>query len=188
MIIHLWMSKGRICHTKVLDSKLSRLMIDQHNIVMPLTCKWECAIYIEANFYEQIIRQWWHTCHRTSGQCAMQICRNDNHHVAFIHKSNYITLLSNPVHIVNILDIGYGRSWTLRRSNWIWQNTQIGLYWWNISIWIKMRWIASWERWNMTALNYPLLIDHVLQWIRNWHATKHLDATGYSYKLYLGCQ
>jgi len=67
-------------------------------------------------------------CYRRSGQCAMRICRNDHHHLAFIHKSNNVTLLSDPVHMVNILEIAYSRSWKLRRSNWIRHNMQIGLY------------------------------------------------------------
>jgi len=44
MIISLCMCKGHTGHTKVLDSKLSWLMIDQPHIVLPLTDKWDRAI------------------------------------------------------------------------------------------------------------------------------------------------
>jgi len=44
MIICLGMCKGHTGHTKILDSKLTWLTIDQPDIVLPLTDKWEHAI------------------------------------------------------------------------------------------------------------------------------------------------
>jgi len=139
MTIRLCLSKGRMCHTNVPDSKSYWSTIHRHDIIMPLTRKWEREIYIEDNIYHHNIVQPWHRCFRRNGQCAMQIRRNDHHHIPLILRSNYITLLSDPAHILNILEIAYGRSWKLGWCNWIRQNTQIDLYWWNIGIWIKMR-------------------------------------------------
>jgi len=128
MIIPLCICKGYTGRTKLLDSKLSWLTIDQRDIVLPLTDKWESAIEIGVKIDKWNFSQWWRTSHRGSGRCAGWICKNDHHHVACIHTSNYITLLSDLVHIFNILKIAYSRSRKSRRRNCIGQSEKVGLY------------------------------------------------------------
>jgi hypothetical protein len=110
--------------------------------------------------------------HSMSGQCTTRICMNDHHHIAFIHTFNYIVLRSDWVQVVIIVKIAYSRSWKSRRSYWIWESEQVGLYLWKISVWIYMQSIASWKHWNVTALHYPSLREHVLRLIRIPYATK----------------
>ena len=47
----------------------------------------------------------------------MWIAKDEHPHVAFIHKTNYITLHLDQVHIVSMLKISYDRLWKSRRSN-----------------------------------------------------------------------
>ena len=51
MIFRLCMSKDRMYHTNIKDSKPSWLTLNPHDIVMPLTLKSECAMYIEDKIY-----------------------------------------------------------------------------------------------------------------------------------------
>jgi len=44
-------------------------------------------------------------CHGKSGQCSLQICLNDDHHAAFFHVSNCITLCTELVDMVEILKL-----------------------------------------------------------------------------------
>jgi len=128
MIICLCMCNGHTGHTQVLHSKLSWLTINQPDIVLPLTDKWEHAIQIGEKIYYLDLSQWWRTSPRRIGQCTTRICMNAHHHVAFIHTSNYVTLRSDLAHIVNILKHAYARSWKSRRRNCIGQSEEVGLY------------------------------------------------------------
>ena len=54
--------------------------------------------------------------HRRSSQSAKQTCMHDNRHAAFIHAFQCTTLRLALVHMVEILKIAYGRSWTSRKG------------------------------------------------------------------------
>jgi hypothetical protein len=58
-------------------------------------------------------------CYRNSSQCSRRICLNDDRHAIFIHVSNCITLHTDLLHRVEIIEIAYGMSWKSRSRSWI---------------------------------------------------------------------
>jgi len=128
MIICLCMCQSHMEHSKILNSKPSTLRIDPRDIVLPLTYKYEYAIYFWDKIYHENLGQLWHSSYRRSSQCVTRIIMNDHNHVEFIDTSNYIPLRSEPVHIVIILKISHCTSWKSRRSNWIRQSEEVVLY------------------------------------------------------------
>jgi hypothetical protein len=44
---------------------------------------------------------------------------NENHHAASIHVSNYITLPTDLVHMLEVFEIAYALSRKLRRRSWV---------------------------------------------------------------------
>jgi len=57
--------------------------------------------------------------HRRSGPCHRLICLHDDRYDAFIHASNSITLHSDQVATVEMVEFAYGTSWKSRRQSWM---------------------------------------------------------------------
>ena len=86
---------------------------------------------------------------------------NDDSHAAFDHAANCLTLCTILVHIVEILNIAYGRSWKSRRMSWIRNGAEI---WPNISktcVQIFMRSITDRKRWKVIGPCHSALRLHV---------------------------
>jgi hypothetical protein len=63
-----------------------------------------------------------------SGLCPIRICLNDNRYAAFTHASNCITLHTDLVHMVEIIEIAYGTSWNSRRRSWMRKGAKVEPY------------------------------------------------------------
>jgi len=68
---------------------------------------------------------------------------NDDRHVIFIHVSTWITLCTDLVHIVEIIEIAYGTSWTSRRKSMKLKGDEVELYLPKISVIIYTPQIAG---------------------------------------------
>jgi len=66
--------------------------------------------------------------HRRSCQCTTWTLMNNNCHTTLIHATNSIALHSDWLHMVEIMEIFYGKSWKLRRRSWIWKGKAVRLY------------------------------------------------------------
>jgi len=119
MIIRLCMCKGRTHHVNVLESKSHCEMTKTFSFILQVSVMWQSKSNTSDEMYSQILSEWCLTCHGKSGQCAWQIELNDNCQAKFIHVSNCITLRTDLVHIVEILEIACGTSWKSRRRSWI---------------------------------------------------------------------
>lgn len=128
MIRHLCIGKGPMGHSIVLYSKSCWLTINQLDIILPVTVKWEPKIWIGDKIYQQHLSLWCHMSHRMSGQCVTRICMYDCGHTTFIHTSNCLTLRSDLVYMVRILKIASGRSWKSRQWSWIRTVEEVELY------------------------------------------------------------
>ena len=64
---------------------------------------------------------------RRGAQCSIRICLNDDHHAAFIHASNWITLRTDLVHMLEIFKFAYGTSWKSGRKSWMRKGEEVGL-------------------------------------------------------------
>jgi len=65
--------------------------------------------------------------HRRSGQCSISICLHDDRHVVFTHGSNSITLHTDLVHMLQIVEIAYGTSWISRTRSWMRKGEEVEL-------------------------------------------------------------
>ena len=119
MIIRLSMCKGQTHHAKVSESKSVRKTANTFDFYLPITVQWQSKSHISDEIDSQNISEWCHTSHRKRGQCPIRICRNDDHHAAFIHPANCIILRTDLVHIVEIFEIASGMSWKSRRRSWM---------------------------------------------------------------------
>jgi len=66
--------------------------------------------------------------HRRSGPCSILICLNDASHAASINASNYVTLSTDLVCMVEILEIAYGMSSKSRRRGGMRHGEEVELY------------------------------------------------------------
>jgi len=48
-------------------------------------------------------------------------------HAAYDHAENYINLCTDPVHMVEILKIAFGKSWKLQRMGSMRNDVEVGL-------------------------------------------------------------
>jgi len=92
------------------------------------------------------LSEWCHKSRRKSDQCPIRISLNDDRHAAFIHASNCITLRTDLVHKVEILEIAYGKSWKSRKRSSMRIGVEVKLYLPKISEMIYMTYITSRKR------------------------------------------
>jgi len=64
---------------------------------------------------------------------------NDDSHAAYDHGSNCITCCPDLVHIVEMLNIAYGRSWKSRTMSWKGKGEEVGLSISKTTVQIDMR-------------------------------------------------
>jgi len=143
MIIRLCMCKGWTHDVKVLESKLHCKTANTFGFFLQVTVKWQSKRNVSDEMCQQNFSEWCRTSHWTSGQCTWRIDLNDNRHAAFLHESNCIILHTDLVHMVQILEVAYGRSWTSRRRSWIRNGEEVKLYLPKTSEIIYMRSIAG---------------------------------------------
>jgi len=74
---------------------------------------------------------------------------NDDCRAAYDYAAHYITLCTDPVHMVEILKIAYGMSWKSRRMSWMRKGEEVGLNISKTSVRIYMRLIAGRKCWNV---------------------------------------
>jgi hypothetical protein len=127
-------------------------------------------------------------CCRKSCQCAWRIDLNDNCHAAFIQVSNCITLHTDLVHMVEILENACGTSRNSRRRSWIRNGEEVELYLPKTSEMMYMPSIAGRKRRNVIGPRYFSYRLQRLQLIRNWEVTKLLDSNDNAYKYNNRCQ
>jgi len=128
MIIRMWMCKGRMDHVIVLESKSHCKTARMCGFFLQVTVKWQCKSNISDEMCYQNLSEWYHTCHWERGHWAWGIDLNDNRHAEFIHVSNCITLRTDLVHMVEILDIACGTYWRSRRRSCIGNGEEVELY------------------------------------------------------------
>ena len=128
MIICLCMCKGRTHHVKFLESNSHFKLAKTYGFFLHVTLNWQSESNISDEMCEQNLIEWCHTCHRESCQCARRIDLNYNPHAQFIHLSNCITLRTDVVHMVEILEIACGMSRKSRWRSWIRNGEEVELY------------------------------------------------------------
>jgi len=119
MIIGLWMCKGQTHHLKVLESKWRCMTAKTFDFFLQVTVKWESTSWISDEINKQNLSGWCQTTDRGSGRCPIWICLNDYRYAAFIHASKCITLRTDLVHTVEIIEFAYSTSWKSRRRSWM---------------------------------------------------------------------
>jgi len=119
MIICLCMCKGRTHHTKDLESKSPCKTANTCDYCLLITVRWESKSNISDEIDKLNLREWCHTCHRKSAQCAIWIWLHDDRHVIFTHVSNSITFRTDLVRMAEIFEIAYGASWKCTRRSWM---------------------------------------------------------------------
>jgi len=149
VIIRQCMCKGRTHHVHVLKSKSGCKTAITFRFILQVTLKWQIKSHISDEMCEQNWSEWCHTCHRKSGQCTWQINLNDSRHAMFIHVSNWLTLRTGLVHMVETFEIACGTSWKSRRRSWIRNGEELELYLPKTSEIIHMPSIAGQERRNV---------------------------------------
>jgi hypothetical protein len=128
IILRLCMCRGRTHHIKVLQSNSHCKTANMFGFFLLETVKWQSKSNIADEMGKQNLIVWRHASHRNSVQCAERIDMNNNLHAAFIYVSNHITLRTDMVYMIEILEIVYGRSWKLRRRSWICNSEEVVLY------------------------------------------------------------
>ena len=74
---------------------------------------------------------------------------NDDHHAAYDHAANGITLCADLVHMVEMLKIAYGRSCKSRRMKWMRMGEEVGRHISKTSVQSYMRSIVGRKCWNV---------------------------------------
>jgi len=138
MIICLCMCQGWTHYVKALESKSGGKTANMFDFNLQVIVKWQWKSYISDVIYEQNLNEWYHMCHRNSGQCSWRICPNDDLHPAVIPLSKCKTLCTDLMHMVVISEIAYNTSWKSRERSWIRNGEEVELYLPNTSEMIYM--------------------------------------------------
>jgi len=91
----------------------------------------------------------------------MRNSMNDDHHAAYEHPSNSITGCTDLVYMVEMLKIGYGRSWISWRMSWMGKGEEVGLNISKTSVRIYMWSIAGQKCWNVIVQRHLSLRQFV---------------------------
>jgi len=65
--------------------------------------------------------------YKSSSLCPKRIRLDDNRYAAFIHAFNSITLHTDLVHTVEMIEIAYGTSWKSKRRSWMRKGEEVEL-------------------------------------------------------------
>jgi len=128
IIIRQWVCNSQTGNGTALDSKSSWGITNKLDTILPVKVKCGHKSWIRDTIYKQNLSEWRHSSHKWSDYCVIWTWMNDSRHVALMHASNYITLPSNMVHMVEFLVFAYGTSWNSRRRSWIWKGEEVRLY------------------------------------------------------------
>jgi hypothetical protein len=125
---------------------------------------------------------WCHTCRTNTSQHGWRIDLNNNRHAAFNYVFNYVTLPTDLVHMVDIVQIACRTSWRSMRRSRMRNDKQFDQYLPKTSELLYMPSIAGLKRWNVIGQHYFSLTYHTQQLIRHWEVTKFLDGNDNTHK------